>query len=323
MRRVSAALGCSKRDRGQADCFLRRGRRKLPGEDGLCGADLSRRRTGTDLDSDFDIRSDYLTGLCVPQHFYSLAAADGIFEDGSACDQDIRAGLCDYARSIRSDSAVDFEMDREPDLVDGLPEFRNLRHHSGHERLSAEAGFDRHHEDQVDLGKIRQYRGGGRARLEGKPHRAAVPPDLVDRLVYAVAALDVECYVVGSRVGECAHILSRIGEHEMDIERKAACRPHTFHDWRPDGEVRHKMRIHDIDMYDIGPGGIDGTDFLAEPCEVRGEYRRRYEDLPVIEIFQSVSFHLQFLFHLLRTVHAALPGRQLQLATTLKSMPRR
>ena len=39
----------------------------------------------------------------------------------------------------------------------------------------------------------------------------------------------------------------------------------------PDGDVRHEMAVHHVDMNPVGAGGIDGAHLLAEPREVGGE----------------------------------------------------
>ena len=41
-----------------------------------------------------------------------------------------------------------------------------------------------------------------------------------------------------------------------------------LHHCRTDRNVRHKMPIHDIDMYVVGPGFRHRTHFLTQPREV-------------------------------------------------------
>jgi len=46
-------------------------------------------------------------------------------------------------------------------------------------------------------------------------------------------------------------------------------------DDRAHGDRRHEVTVHDVDVDDLGAGGEDRADLLAEPCEVGAEDRRR------------------------------------------------
>src|ERR1044071_8676626 len=63
--------------------------------------------------------------------------------------------------------------------------------------------------------------------------------------------------------------------HQVHVERQPGMRLERGAHQRPDGEVRHVVVVHDIEMDEIRPGGGDGAHFLAEPGEVRGEDARR------------------------------------------------
>jgi hypothetical protein len=61
----------------------------------------------------------------------------------------------------------------------------------------------------------------------------------------------------------------------MHIHRQPGVRPQRLHDHRADGDIRHEMAIHHIDMDVIGAGGIDGTDFRAQAGEIGRQNRWR------------------------------------------------
>src|SRR3569623_1425164 len=61
---------------------------------------------------------------------------------------------------------------------------------------------------------------------------------------------------------------------------RIACseRRQPLHEDRPERDVGHEMAVHDIDMDVVGPRGLDSADFLAQPREIGGQYRRRDTD---------------------------------------------
>jgi hypothetical protein len=44
-----------------------------------------------------------------------------------------------------------------------------------------------------------------------------------------------------------------------------------FYDKRADGDIRHKMAIHDVDMNPVGAGRLNGLNFFAETREIGGQ----------------------------------------------------
>ena len=51
---------------------------------------------------------------------------------------------------------------------------------------------------------------------------------------------------------------------EMDIDRNSRHLPHPFDDDGANGDVRHEVAVHDIDMEPVGAGGFDSLDFVLE-----------------------------------------------------------
>src|SRR5690606_21291796 len=69
-------------------------------------------------------------------------------EDGRPGNEDVRARIPAKRRRLRGHAAVHFEIDRPlPDRIPQPPDFRQLRVEEG---LAAEAGIDRHDEDEIE-----------------------------------------------------------------------------------------------------------------------------------------------------------------------------
>ncbi len=58
------------------------------------------------------------------------------------------------------------------------------------------------------------------------------------------------------------------GDHQMAIEEGIAVRPKRLDDIRPEGNVRHEMPVHDIEMNPVRAGLGDIGDFLSELGEI-------------------------------------------------------
>ncbi len=69
-------------------------------------------------------------------------------------------------------------------------------------------------------------------------------------------------------------------DHEMHVEHLLGPGPDAFDEARPEGDVRHEMPVHHIDMHPVAARFVDGADFLAEACEIGGEDGRGDKDVP-------------------------------------------
>src|SRR6516225_5380446 len=54
----------------------------------------------------------------------------------------------------------------------------------------------------------------------------------------------------------------------MDVERLCRMRPQRLHHLGANGDVGHKMAVHDVDMDPVGAGRVDRAHLLAELGEV-------------------------------------------------------
>jgi hypothetical protein len=54
----------------------------------------------------------------------------------------------------------------------------------------------------------------------------------------------------------------------MDIDREVRNALHGFYDQWSDGNIGHKMTVHDIGMNPIRPGGFNLPDFISKHRKV-------------------------------------------------------
>ena len=59
--------------------------------------------------------------------------------------------------------------------------------------------------------------------------------------------------IVRSGLGELGDKGIGVCDHEVDVERQLGDFSERRHDRRTDGQIRHKMPVHDIDMEEVGP----------------------------------------------------------------------
>ena len=75
------------------------------------------------------------------------------FEDPRARYNNLSASL-DHGRDVVGlDAPVDFDEYARFTGIDKLPDLGDFRQHFGNERLPAETGEDRHHQNHIDIGK--------------------------------------------------------------------------------------------------------------------------------------------------------------------------
>ena len=132
------------------------------------------------------------------------------------------AGLDHRRRRLRVDAAVHLQFDVALRLVDHLPHPANLAERVGDELLAAEAGVDRHHQNQIDIG---QNLGDGNGRGRGLSTTPAFLPS-------ALMCCTVRCRLtafstwtssaIGAGLGEGVEKADRLLDHQMDFQRQAS-----------------------------------------------------------------------------------------------------
>jgi hypothetical protein len=79
---------------------------------------------------------------------------------------------------------------------------------------------------------------------------------------------------VRSRLGKGVEEIVDRRDHQMHVEWLGRVRPERLHHRGANGDVGHEMAVHDVDMDPVGPGHVDGADFLAQPRKIGRQDRR-------------------------------------------------
>ena len=150
----------------------------------------------------------------------------------------------------------------------------HLVEHLGDERLTAPAGVDAHHQQEVDLVEVRQHRcrpavGG----LSTRPTPTFRGAQLVEQRT-GIAELDVHDAAVGTGVGEVLEQHAGVVDHEVAVEEQVGALAQRPHHRRADGEVGHEVTVHHVDVQEVGDLAHP-LDLGPELGEVGGQDRRR------------------------------------------------
>ena len=90
--------------------------------------------------------------------------------------------------------------------------------------------------------------------------------------------LDVDRHHVGAGVDERLEVAIGLHDHQVHVERQRRGLAERFHHRHANGDVRHEVPVHHVDVNLIGAATRRGRDFGAEVREVRGENRGREPD---------------------------------------------
>ena len=60
-------------------------------------------------------------------------------------------------------------------------------------------------------------------------------------------------------------------DHQVHVEGQRAVPAQRAHQRGAEGDVRHEMPVHDVEMQPVGAGGFDGVNLLAQSGEVSGQ----------------------------------------------------
>ena len=82
----------------------------------------------------------------------------------------------------------------------------------------------------------------------------------------------------GAGPGERFDVAIGVADHQVHVERHLGDALERRDDRRADGDVRHEVPVHDVDVDQVGAAALDGGDRVAERREIRGQNRRRDED---------------------------------------------
>lgn len=148
--------------------------------------------------------------------------------------------------------------------------------------MTAEAGVHRHDEDEIDQIDDMLDAADRRAGVHRDAGFLAERTDRLQRTVKMRAGFDMHGDDVGACLGEGFEIGIARRDHEMDVERLLGDGPQRLHDVGADGDVRHEMPVHHVDMDPVGAGRLDGADLFAEAREVRRQDGGRDQERAVL-----------------------------------------
>ena len=83
--------------------------------------------------------------------------------------------------------------------------------------------------------------------------------------------LGMDGQAIGAGGGEIGEIGVGRRDHQMDVEGLRRDMPDRLHHLRTEGNIRHEMAVHDVDVDDVAAGRHDVADRFAEPREIAGE----------------------------------------------------
>ena len=162
--------------------------------------------------------------------------------------------------------------------VDQLAGRAHLGQHLGQELLAAEAGLDGHDEQGVEVGQDVEIALQRRARLEGEPGQGARGTEVAGDGARVGAGLGVHGDVARAGLGVAGRPALRVLDHQVAVERYGADRLHRLHHRQAEGQVRHEVRVHDVEVQPVGIG--DALDLVGEAGEVRRQQARRDHRFP-------------------------------------------
>ena len=190
-------------------------------------------------------------------------------EGGGARNEGVRTGGGHEGSGLRRHAAVDLDIDVA--VADHRLHAPNLVADGGDEGLAAETGVHRHQEHQIHHVEHRLDGGFMGARVENHAGLLAQCSDGLERPMQVRACFRMDADDVCACLGEGLEVGIDRGDHQMHVEHLPGVGAQGFdHVWT-DGDVRHEMAVHHVDVDPVGAGGVDGADLLAELGEVRGE----------------------------------------------------
>ena len=143
-----------------------------------------------------------------------------------------------------------------------------------------------------------------------EPHLADAP----QLAVQVAVGLDVYLYRLRAGLGELLEVEVGTRHHEMHVAVEAgrdALRERHY--VRPEREVGHEVRVHDVEVERLGAGCLRTENLVRQPPEVGGQQRRQYV-VPARNLLDgNVFLWIKMLSHSLPPCSRSLarrPGRK-------------
>ena len=81
--------------------------------------------------------------------------------------------------------------------------------------------------------------------------------------------MDVED--IAARLRERLELALRLLDHQVDVEREAGHLAHGLDDERAEGDGRHEVAVHHVEVEVVRARGLHGSHLLSQPAQVGGE----------------------------------------------------
>lgn len=200
-----------------------------------------------------------------------------VFEKGGARDEGICSGLSAQWPGALINASVHFEAKPERFLPAPVVDLRDFLQATLVKGLTPKSWLHRHDQGQIDVGQIRFKRCSRGGRVDYEAALATQIPDFSERLGHRNSRwLDMDADQISSIFGKCLNILLGIIEHEVDIKEQLVPRllAKTAQRFRPEGEIGHKMPVHDVEVNPAAACVDDGLHALGKSGVIPGEDRR-------------------------------------------------
>ena len=173
------------------------------------------------------------------------------------------------------DAAVDLDVVAEAVTVAIVPRSPDLRHGLlFHKSLTPESGHDGHDEEQIDLIEKGNDCFERRRRIQRQPATEPRVAGSGEGVAHVVISLDVDGDAVGPGSDESIEILVGPRHHEVHIERDRRVGTNCRNELGTEGDIFHKMSVHDIEVEPVRPGLFSLFDLLADSRPVGRENGR-------------------------------------------------
>ncbi len=163
-------------------------------------------------------------------------------------------------------------MDRT--VADHRPQPRDLGQLAGDEGLPAEPRVDRHDADQVDQVQHLGHGLGGGGGVQRDPGLFPKRANGLQRAVQVGPGLDMGGDDVGPGLGEGIQVGVHRRDHQMHVHHAPDMRAQGRANALAEGQVRHEMAIHHVDMHPVGSLRLNRPAFRAKLGEIGGQDRR-------------------------------------------------
>ena len=134
--------------------------------------------------------------------------------------------------------------------------------------------MDRHHERLVDLVQVGFKPFDGCFGIENDGVLEAKRADALQLDVEVAIGLDMDLDRLRTSRGELLEVKVGTRHHQVDVAVEVRCGAlRERHDIRAERQVRHEVRIHDVEMQGLRAGHLRPQDLIPQPPEIGRQKR--------------------------------------------------